>query len=117
MVDMATTGIARRILAYHMDHRLFPAGEPGRRKAHSRRIAICEPKRRFQEFRGFLHVLCQDREVAQQVDGHDVCLRACTVKLLYRALSISLNRAETCPLKPTLRWSEFPKNGRGFDEA
>ena len=117
MVDMAATGIARRILAYHMDHGLFSAGEPGLRKVHSRRIAICEPKRRFQEFRGFLHVLYQDREVVQQVDGHDVCLKACTVELLCRALSRSSNRAETCLSKPTLRWSEFPKNGRGFDEA
>ena len=115
MVDMAATIIAGRILAYHMDHRLFPALERDQRKVHFRRVAICEPKRRLQEFRGFLHVQFQYSEAAQQVDGHDVCLKAFPVELLYCALPMSSNRAETCPLKPTLRWSEFPRNGRGFD--
>ena len=117
MFDMAATGIAGRILAYHMDHWLFPTEEQGQRKVHFRRVAIGKPKRRLQEFRGFLHALCQDCEVAQQVDGHDVFLTAFTVELLYRAFPMSSNRAEPCPLKPTLRWSEFPWNGRGFDEG
>ena len=103
MVDMAATGIARRIFAYHMDHRLFPGGEPGQRKVRLRRVAIGEPERCLQELRRLFHVLGQDREVMKQVDGHDVWPPSFIVEHLYRAHPMSSNRAEARRLKSKFR--------------